>query len=62
MILFNFCKNCKHMYTTMNVFFLIIIADYSLKMNKSEILLAVLTILMKIIQYIWYSIKLITNN
>ena len=36
----------------MNVLFLIIITDYSLKMNKSEILLAVLTILMKIIQYI----------
>ena len=46
----------------MNVLFLIIITDYSLKMNKSEILLAVLMILMKIIQYIWYSIKLITNN
>ena len=40
------------MYTTVNVLFLIIITDYSLKMNKSEILLAVLTILMKIIQYI----------
>ena len=50
------------MYTTMNVLFLIIITDYSLKMDKSEILSAVLTILMKIIQYIWYSIKLITNN
>ena len=50
------------MYTTINVFFLIIITDYSLKMNKSEILSTVLTILMKIIQYIWYSIKLITNN
>ena len=60
--MFNFGKICKHMYTTMNVLFLIIITDYSLKMNKSEILLAVLTILMKIIQYIWYSIKLITNN
>lgn len=60
--MFNFCKICKHMYTTNNVLFLIIITDYSLKMNKSEILLAVLTILMKIIQYIWYSIKLITNN
>ena len=46
----------------MNVLFLIIITDYSLKMNKSEILSPVLTILMKIIQYIWYSIKLITNN
>ena len=46
----------------MNVLFLIIITDYSLKMNKSEILSTVLTILMKIIQYIWYSIKLITNN
>ena len=50
--MFNFCKICKHMYTTMNVLFLIIITDYSLKMNKSEILSAVLTILMKIIQYI----------
>jgi len=40
------------MYTTVNVLFLIIITDYSLKMNKSEILLAVLMILMKIIQYI----------
>ena len=50
------------MYTRMNVLFLIIITDYSLKMNKSEILSTVLTILMKIIQYIWYSIKLITNN
>lgn len=60
--MFNFCKICKHMYTAMNVLFLILITDYSLKMNKSEILLAVLTILMKIIQYIWNSIKLITNN
>ena len=50
------------MYTAMNVLFLILITDYSLKMNKSEILLAVLSILMKIIQYIWNSIKLITNN
>jgi len=50
------------MYTAMNVLFLILITDYSLKMNKSELLLAVLTILMKIIQYIWNSIKLITNN
>ena len=46
----------------MNVLFLIIITDYSLKMNKSEILSAVLTILMKIIQYICNSIELITNN
>ena len=50
------------MYTRIFVLSLILITDYSLKMNKSEILLAVLTILMKIIQYIWYSIKLITNN
>jgi len=50
------------MYTTIFILFIITITDYSLKTNNSEILSAVLPILMKIIQYICNSIELITNN